>query len=198
MALLHDDALNTLFRDARSHNGWKDIPVTEDELRQAYDLAKFGPTSANCSPLRIVFLTTPEAIARLLPAMSEGNQDKTRTAPVVAIFAHDSKFYDRIPELFPHNPGAREWFTGSEQVAQTTAFRNGTLQAAYFMLAARSVGLDCAPMSGFDPAKVEAEFFPDGQNKVNFVCALGHGDHDKVFPRLPRLAFEDACRVERR
>src|SRR5690606_31792566 len=161
---------------------------------QIYDLMKMGPTSANCSPLRIVFLATPTAISRLLPAMTAGNQDKTRSAPVVAILAYDTEFYEKVPTLFPHNPGARDWFTGA--AAEPTAFRNSSLQAAYFILAARAIGLDCAPMSGFDANKVEAEFFPDGKHRVNMVCALGYGDPSKVMPRLPRLTFGRACGIE--
>nr|MBF0684242.1 malonic semialdehyde reductase [Pseudomonas sp.] len=194
MAEINDTALDLLFRNARSQNGWQNKPVSEQQLRELYDLMKMGPTSANCSPLRIVFLTTPAAISRLLPAMSEGNQEKTRSAPVVAILAYDTEFYEKLPQLFPHNPDARNWFTGA--AAETTAFRNSSLQAAYFMLAARAVGLDCGPMSGFDAVKVEAEFFEDGKHRVNFVCALGYGDPTKVMPRLPRLAFEEACRIE--
>ncbi len=196
MAELKDDALDILFRQARSQNGWQDKPVALAQLHQIYDLMKMGPTSANCSPLRIVFLTTPGAIARLLPAMSEGNQDKTRTAPVVAILAYDSEFYEKLPQLFPHNPDARNWFTSSAAHADTTAFRNSSLQAGYFMLAARAVGLDCGPMSGFNPTQIESEFFPEGKHKVNLVCALGYGDPAKVMSRLPRLDFEQACRIQ--
>lgn len=195
MAAIDTTAQDILFLNARSQNGWRDEPVEEATLRRLYDLMKMGPTSANCSPLRVVFLTTPAAIERLLPAMSPGNRDKTRAAPVVALLAYDRKFYDRIPELFPHNPGAREWFTGSTQAAETTAFRNGTLQAGYFIMAARAVGLDCGPMSGFDAEKVQQTFFADTDWQVNFICALGHGDDATVMPRLPRLAFEDACRI---
>jgi len=188
------EALDTIFRNARSQNGWQDKPVSTEQLHRIYDLMKMGPTSANCSPLRIVFLTTPQSIERLLPAMSAGNQEKTRTAPVVAILAYDTQFYENIPQLFPHNPDARNWFTGS--AAEPTAFRNSTLQAAYFMLAARALGLDCGPMSGFDAAQVEATFFADGRHRANFICAMGYGDPAKVMERLPRLSFEQACRIE--
>lgn len=194
MPEIDDTALDILFRNARSQNGWQDKPVSEHQLRRLYDLMKMGPTSANSSPLRIVFLTTPAAISRLLPAMSEGNQEKTRTAPVVAVLAYDTEFYDKLPQLFPHNPDARNWFTGA--AAEATAFRNSSLQAAYFILAARAIGLDCSPMSGFDATKVEAELFEDGKHRANIVCALGYGDPAKVMGRLPRLAFEDACRIE--
>jgi 3-hydroxypropanoate dehydrogenase len=193
MTALSDTALDQLFRTARSQNKWTDRPVTDDEIRALYDLVKFGPTSANCSPARFLFIRTADGKDRLKPALSKGNLDKTMTAPVVAVIGWDPKFYDRIPQLFPHNPGARDWFTGSEAVAHATAFRNGTLQGAYLILAARALGLDAAPMSGFDAAKVEAAFFPGGDVRVNFICGLGHGDPSGVFARLPRLAFEEAC-----
>ncbi|WP_044564236.1 malonic semialdehyde reductase [Azospirillum sp. B4] len=183
-----------LFRTARTQNGWIDKPVPEALLRELYDLFKFGPTSANCSPARIVFVTSAEGKERLKPALSGNNTEKTMTAPVTAIIGHDLAFYDQLPRLFPH-ADARSWFTSSEELARTTAFRNGTLQGAYLMLAARSLGLDCGPMSGFDNAKVDAEFFPGGTVKSNFLCNLGYGDPSKVFPRLPRLEFEEACSI---
>ncbi|MDZ5646801.1 malonic semialdehyde reductase [Nitrospirillum sp. BR 11828] len=183
-----------LFRTARTQNGWLDKPVPEALLRELYDLFKFGPTSANASPARVVFVTSPEAKQRLKPALSGNNTEKTMTAPVTAIIGHDLEFYEQLPRLFPH-ADARSWFTSSEELARTTAFRNGTLQGAYLMLAARSLGLDCGPMSGFDNAKVDAEFFPGGTVKSNFLCNLGYGDPSKVFPRLPRLAFEEACSI---
>ncbi|HTC95886.1 MAG TPA: malonic semialdehyde reductase [Terriglobales bacterium] len=197
-------ALDTLFRKARTHNAWLDKPVSDDLLRQLYDLMKWGPTSANSAPARILFLRTPEAKQRLKPALSPPNVEKTMKAPVTAIIAHDMKFYENLPRLFPHNPGAREWFANSPQLAEVTAFRNGTLQGAYFILAARSLGLDCGPMSGFDNAKVDGEFFPvsapdeaspSGPLKSNFLCNLGYGDPAKLFPRSPRLAFEEACKL---
>ena len=207
--LLNDQALDIIFRKARTHNGWLDKPVSDNLLRQLYDLMKWGPTSANCSPARILFLRTPAAKQRLKPALSQGNLEKTMQAPVTAIIAHDLKFYEQLPQLFPHNPGAREWFTGSPEFAQTTAFRNGTLQGAYFIIAARSLGLDCGPMSGFDNAKVDEEFFPEPVTepesadevppssvvKSNFLCNLGYGDQSKLFPRGPRLSFEEACQL---
>ncbi|MEC4592751.1 malonic semialdehyde reductase [Nitrospirillum amazonense] len=183
-----------LFRTARTQNGWIDKPVPEALLRELYDLFKFGPTSANCSPARIVFVTSAEGKERLKPALSGNNTEKTMKAPVTAIIGHDLAFYDQLPQLFPH-ADARSWFTSSEELARTTAFRNGTLQGAYLMLAARSLGLDCGPMSGFDNAKVDAEFFPDSTVKSNFLCNLGYGDPAKVFPRLPRLEFEEACSI---
>lgn len=204
-----EQALDTLFRKARTYNSWLDKPVSDDLLRQLYDLMKWGPTSANCSPARILFLRTPEAKQRLKPALSPTNVEKTMKAPVTAIIAYDLKFYERLPRLFPHNPGAREWFSNAPDLAETTAFRNGTLQGAYFILAARSLGLDCGPMSGFDNAKVDAEFFrapagkdgpaeeviPTGPLKSNFLCNLGYGDPAQLYPRSPRLAFDEACKL---
>lgn len=193
---LTPSALDALFLEARTHNGWLDKPVDETLLRRVWDLARMGPTSANCSPMRVVFVKSPEAKARLQPALMEGNRAKTMAAPVTAIFGNDSRFYDLLPKLFPHTD-ARAWFAGpgKETVATTTAFRNGTLQAAYFMLAARALGLDCGPMSGFDNAWVDREFFPDGRVKSNFICNLGYGDPAALFPRSPRLGFEEACSI---
>jgi nitroreductase len=195
MKRVDDAGLDILFRQARTHNGWDGRPVTDAELHEVYELMKWGPTSANCSPLRILFLRSPEAKARLLPAMSAGNQDKTRTAPVTAVLAYDVEFYENLPKLFPHAPEARNWFAGNEASIHATAFRNSSLQGAYFILAARAVGLDCGPMSGFDMAKVDAEFFPDGKHKVNFICNLGHGDAGKLFNRSPRLSFDEVCKI---
>jgi len=192
---LNDEALDTLFRKARTHNVWLDKPVSDDLLRQVYDLMKWGPTSANSSPARIAFLRTPEAKERLRPALSPTNVDKTMLAPVTAILAYDPKFYERLPQLFRHNPAAREWFANSPQLAEVTAFRNGTLQGGYFILAARALGLDCGPMSGFDNAKVDAEFFAGQAVKSNFLCNLGYGDASKVYPRNPRRDFEEACQL---
>lgn len=201
---LNDEALDIIFRHARTHNVWLDKPVPDELLGELYDLMRFGPTSANSSPARIVFLRTPAAKQRLAPALSSTNLDKTLKAPVTAIIAYDLKFYDLLPKLFPHNQAARGWFAGSEALAQTTAFRNGTLQGAYFIIAARSLGLDCGPMSGFDNAKVDKEFFappgvPEGaaetQWRSNFICSIGYGDASKLFPRNPRLDFEEACRL---
>jgi 3-hydroxypropanoate dehydrogenase len=193
---LSSQALDTLFLQARTHNDWLDKPVDDALLRQIWDLARMGPTSANCSPMRVVFVKSAEAKARLQPALMEGNRAKTLAAPVTAIFGNDSRFYDLLPKLFPHTD-ARAWFAGpgKEEVAATTAFRNGTLQAAYFMLAARALGLDCGPMSGFDNAMVDREFFPGGKIKSNFICNLGHGDPNRLFPRSPRLEFQEACSI---
>ncbi|MDB5846585.1 MAG: rutE [Rhodoferax sp.] len=187
-------ALATLFTEARSQNGWTDAPVSDDLLKQVYDLARMGPTSANCSPARFVFVRSAEGKQRLAPALSSGNLEKTLAAPVCVIVAWDTAFYDQLPTLFPH-ADARAWFTGSAEVAHETAFRNGTLQAAYLLLAARSLGLDAGPMSGFDKAKVDAAFFAGTTWTANFLINLGHGDPAKVFGRLPRLAFDEACQL---
>ena len=191
----NDEALDILFRKARTHVFWQDKPVSDDLLRQVYDLTKWGPTSANCSPARILFLRTSEAKERLRPALSPNNVDKTMKAPVTAILAYDLKFYENLPRLFPNNPAAREWFSGNAQLAEVTAFRNGSLQGGYFILAARALGLECGPMSGFDNAKVDAEFFAGSSVKSNFLCNLGYGDASKLFPRNPRLDFDEACKL---
>ena len=188
-----DAAVDILFRNARTQNGWLPTPVSDALLRALYDVMRWGPTSANCCPARVIFLRTAEARARLIPALSPGNVDKTKAAPVTAIIGYDTRFYELLPQLFPHRPDMAENYKNNATLAQTTAFRNGTLQGAYFMLAARAVGLDVGGMSGFDNAKVDAEFFPDGRVKSNFLCNVGHGDPSKVMPRLPRLAFEEAC-----
>jgi 3-hydroxypropanoate dehydrogenase len=188
------EALDILFRNARTHITWLDKPVSDDLLRQIYDLMKWGPTSANCLPARILFLRTREAKERLRPALSPNNVDKTMQAPVTAILAYDLSFYEHLPRLFPNNPAARGWFANSPQLAETTAFRNASLQGGYFILASRSLGLDCGPMSGFDNAKVDQEFFPPTV-KSNFLCNLGYGDPSKLFPRNPRLDFDEACQL---
>jgi 3-hydroxypropanoate dehydrogenase len=204
-----NDALDILLRKARTHNAWLDKPVHDDLLHKLYDLMKWGPTSANCCPARILFLRTPGAKERLRPALSPTNLEKTMKAPVTAIIAHDMNFYEKLPRLFPHNPAAREWFANSPDLAEVTAFRNGTLQGGYFILAARSLGLDCGPLSGFNNAKVDEEFFPVGKKNVeaeedvfptsrlksNFLCNLGYGDASKLFPRSPRLDFHEACKL---
>jgi 3-hydroxypropanoate dehydrogenase len=182
--LLNDAALDALFRKARTHNAWLDKPVSDDLLCRLYDLMKWGPTSAKCCPARILFLRTPEAKQRLAPALAPGNLEKTTKAPVTAIIAHDAKFYEQLPRLFPHNPGAREWFSNSPELAGITAFRNGTLQGGYFILAARSLGLDCGPMSGFDNAKVDEEFFPAGKVKTESDQEVPLPGHVPVQSRL--------------
>jgi 3-hydroxypropanoate dehydrogenase len=191
---ISEEALDQLFREARTHTAWLPKPVPVEILRKAYELARFGPTSANGSPARFVFLTTTEAKNRLIPALAPGNVEKTKAAPVTVIIAWDTEFYDLLPTLFPH-ADMRSYFVGNQALIDETAIRNGSLQGAYFMLAARAYGLDCGPMSGFDPAKVNAEFFPDGKWKANFLCNLGYGDGSKLFPRSPRLDFEQACKV---
>lgn len=187
-------AIEQLFETARSHNGWRDTPVPPETLRELHRLASIAPTAFNAQPMRLVFVTTGEGRARLLPALRPTNVDKTMSAPVVAIVAYDSRFYELIPRLY-HNPAAGEMFINNSQLAGSTAFRNGTLQGAYLIMAARALGLDCGPMSGFDNAKLDAEFFPDGRFKSNFLCAIGEGDPAKLFGRLPRLGFDDACVV---
>lgn len=193
--MLDDAGLDLLFRNARTQNGWLETAVTDEQLHAIYQIMRMGPTSANCCPARIVFLRTAEAKARLIPALSPGNVDKTKAAPVTAIIGYDTRFFELLPKLFPHRPEMADNFANNSQFAQTTAFRNGTLQGAYFMLAARAVGLDVGGMSGFDNAKVDAEFFPDGRIKSNFLCNVGHGDPSKILPRLPRLDFDEACRL---
>ncbi|MBI4459705.1 MAG: malonic semialdehyde reductase [Acidobacteria bacterium] len=202
MSHLEETALDLLFRKARTYRNWLDKPVSDAVLQELHELLKWGPTSANCCPARILFLRTPEAKQRLRPALDPGNVEKTMTAPVTAIIAYDLKFYDKMLKLAPHSPNAREYFSKSAEVAEVTAFRNGSLQGAYFILAARAVGLDCGPMSGFDNAKVDAEFFsdrfkyfPGGFVKSNFLCNLGYGDPSKLFPRAPRLEFNEACQL---
>jgi len=188
------DALDQLFRDARTHSKWLPKKVQVETLREAYELARMGPTSANSNPARFVFLQSEAAKARLLPALAPLNVEKTKTAPVTVIVAWDTEFYEKLPQLVPH-ADARAFFVGNRALIEETAFRNSSLQGGYFILAARAAGLDCGPMSGFDGAKVNAEFFPDGKWKVNFLCNLGYGDRSKLFPRNPRLEFEEACRV---
>lgn len=194
-APLNSAALDTLFRQARTHSVWTDKAVTEDTLRQVYDLACLGATSANCQPGRFVFIRTPEAKERLKPCLAPGNLDKTMTAPVTVLIGHDMAFYENLPRLFPHTD-ARAWFVGQDTLISDTAFRNGGLQGAYLMLAARALGLDCGPMSGFDADKAETVFFPQGGIKANFLCNLGYGKGgDALHARLPRLTFEEACQV---
>ena len=187
-------ALDTLFREAHTHNRWTDEPVSDETLQALYDLLKIGPTSANSSPGRFLFLKTREAKQRLAPALSAGNLDKTMQAPVTVIVAYDPHFYDHLPRLFPHTD-AKAWFTSSAELAEATAFRNGTLQGAYLIMAARALGLDCGPMSGFDNAVVDREFFTMRGWRSNFLINLGVGDPDGVRPRLPRLTFEEACQI---
>ena len=194
-SVLDDAALDLIFRDARTHNVWLPIPVADATLHALWNLTKFGPTTANSSPLRIVFARSAAAKQKLAACMNEGNKAKTLAAPVTAILAMDLEFYEKLPRLFPHNASARSWFAGKPQHIAETALRNSSLQGGYFILAARALGLDCGPMSGFDAAQVNAAFFAESAWKVNFVCSLGHGDDSKLFPRSPRLEFDEACRL---
>jgi 3-hydroxypropanoate dehydrogenase len=189
-----DAVLAQLFTEARTRNAWSDRPVSEDLLRKLYDLTKFGPTAVNATPARFVFVTSPEAKARLIPLMGEGNREKTLQAPVNVIIGHDIEFHETLPVLFPHAPGARDWFA-DEAGRRETAFRNSSLQGGYFLLAARALGLDVGPMSGFDPAGVKAEFFPDSTVEPNFIVNLGYGTDENLFPRSPRLGFEEAASI---
>lgn len=192
--VLDEASLSQLFLSARTHNVWQTTPVTDEVLVQIVDFMKLGPTSANCSPARLTFVRSPEAKARLKPFLSAGNRDKTMAAPVTAIIGYDLKFYDLLPRLFPHTD-AKSWFAGKPEDIQETAFRNGSLQGAYLMLAARALGLDCGPMSGFDQAGVTAEFFSGTDIKANFLCNLGYGDASTLKPRLPRLSFDELAKV---
>jgi nitroreductase len=192
--ILDDRSLDVLFRDARSHNTWQGHDVADVLIRAVYDLMKFGPTAANSCPARFVFVKSPEAKARLKPHLDQGNVNKVMTAPVTVIIGYDLKFYDQLPKLFPHTD-ARSWFAGNDAKIQEAAFRNSSLQGAYLMMAARSLGLDCGPMGGFNADGVNAEFFPDGDVKANFICAIGHGDPSGIFGRSPRLSFEEACEI---
>jgi len=204
---LSDEALDQIFRQARTHNGWLDKPVSDDTLRQLYELMKWGPTSANSSPARFLFLRSPEAKQKLLPALVPGNVQKTIKAPVTAIVGYDVRFYDKLAKLFPHNPKMASIFAEAPELAEATAKRNSSLQGAYLIIAARALGLDCGPMSGFDNAKVDHEFFGAGREehgcdqeffptthvRSNFLCNLGYGDPAKLLPRSPRLDFKEAC-----
>jgi 3-hydroxypropanoate dehydrogenase len=194
---LSDEALDMIFREAHTHVAWLPREVDDGLLRQVYDLAKIGPTSANTSPMRVVFVKTPAAKERLKPALMAGNVEKTMAAPVCAIVANDLRFYEHIPRLFPQNPKFAEAFTapGKEEFTRTHTFRNATLQGAYLIIAARALGLDTGPMSGFENAKVDAEFFPDGRCQSNFLINIGYGDSSKLNPRNARLDFDEACKI---
>jgi len=193
--MLSEAALDQLFREARTFNAWLRKDVSEDQLHQLYELAKFGPTSANASPMRVVFVKSKEAKAKLAPFLSEGNRAKTMEAPVTAIIATDHAFYEHLPTLFPH-ADARSWFVGNQPLIDATAFRNATLQGAYVLLSARALGLDCGPMSGFDQAGVDAAFFAGTTIKSNFLINIGYGDASRdLFPRSPRLSFDEACKI---
>lgn len=192
--ILDDRSFDILFREARTYNKWTGDEVSDVLIKAVYDLMKFGPTSANSCPARFVFVKSPEAKARLKPHLDGGNVKKTMAAPLTAIIAYDLKFYDHLPKLFPHDD-ARSWFAGKEEAIKQTAFRNGSLQGAYMMMAARGLGLDCGPMSGFNQAGVKAEFFSDNEYWPNFLCNIGYGDSSEMAPRNPRLGFDEACKI---
>jgi 3-hydroxypropanoate dehydrogenase len=191
---VNDEALDTIFRTARTQNKWLDKPVSPALLMAVYDLMRWGPTSANCCPARIVFLVSKEAKERLKPHLMAANVEKSMTAPALAIIGHDLDFPHLMPKLFPHNPDAANWF-GDPVLRERVAFRNGSLQGAYFIIAARALGLDCGPMSGFDNAGVDREFFAGTNIQSNFLCGIGYGDPSGVFARGPRLAFDEACKI---
>lgn len=191
---LNDQGMDLIFRNARTYNGWKDQDVSDVLLESLYELMKFGPTSANCSPLRVKFLKSEEQKEKLKPFLMEGNVEKTMSAPVVAILARDMEFYEHLPKLFPHTD-ARSWFAGNDGAIRETAVRNTTLQGGYFIIAARAVGLDCGPMSGFDQQAVKDAFFPDDNVEIDFLCNLGHGDPDSIFERSPRFSFGEVCEI---
>jgi 3-hydroxypropanoate dehydrogenase len=192
---LSETALDQLFRTARTHNAWQDRRVEEATLRALVDLTKMGPTSANCQPARLVFVKSDDAKARLRPHLSAANAEKTMRAPITVIIGHDMKFYDELPRLFPHNQTARSWFAGNDAAIAATALRNSSLQGGYLILAARALGLDCGPMSGFDAAGVDAAFFAGTSIKTNFLCNLGYGDPSALMPRSPRLSFDEMAKI---
>lgn len=192
--MLDKDTLNTLFIKARSHNGWLKQDVSDTQIKQIYELMKFGPTAANSCPARIIFVRSDEAKAKLSPHLSDTNVEKAMTAPAVAIVGYDTEFYKQLDYLFPHTD-AKSWYAGKPDKITAVGSMNATLQGAYFMLAARAVGLDCGPMGGFNAETLDAEFFPDGKIKSIFICGIGHGDATKIFPRSPRLSFDETCKI---
>jgi len=191
---LEQSALSQLFIDARTHNSWQDKPVTDEQIKDLYELLKFAPTSVNCNPARFLFIKSPQAKERLLACVTPGNLEKTRAAPVTAIIGMDLDFYEQLPKLFPH-VDAKSWFVGKDAYIESTAFRNSALQGAYLTMAVRALGLDCGAMSGFDADKVNAEFFPDGRVKVNFLLNIGYGNSASLMPRQPRPSFAEVCRI---
>jgi|TARA_R100000501_G_scaffold17834_1_gene34207 nitroreductase len=193
--LLSDRDLDLIFREARTYNAWSDKPVSKVELHAIYELMRMGPTSANSSPARLVFCQSEESREKLAQCASEGNQEKIRSAPVTVIIGEDMEFYEKLPQLFPH-ADAKSWFTGSPELIEETAFRNSSLQGAYLIIAARALGLDCGPMSGFDKDKVKQAFFEGTTIRPNFLCSLGHGTTENLFPRSPRLSFNEACEIQ--
>jgi nitroreductase len=190
---LQHDLMDRVFLHARTHSAWLERPVPEALLRKLFTMTVMGPTSANCLPLRIAFVSSADGKKALVPLMAAGNREKTRSAPVTAILAYDLAFYEQLPTLYPHEPEAASWFTSSPAATRDTALRNSSLQAGYFIMAARSLGLDCGPMGGFDALAIARAFFPDRPYEVNLLCNLGYGDHAFLHPRLPRLSFDDAC-----
>lgn len=195
MSELDNKSLDILFLEARTHNGWLPRPVPDELLKEVYDLAKMGATTANSSPMRVVFVKSKEAKEKLKPVLDAGNVEKTMAAPVTAIIGMDMEFYEKLPFLFPHTD-ARSWFAGKKEKIEVAAFRNSSLQGAYLMLAARALGLDCGPMSGFDNKKLDEVFFPGTSIRSNFICSLGYGDVARLHPRNPRLSFDEACKIE--
>ena len=193
--MIKNNESKDIFVNARTHNDWLNKDIPDQLLHELYDLMKWGPTSANCSPARIIFIKSKQSKKRLSNFLIESNLEKTMAAPVNAIIAYDKEFYEFIPKLFPHNPEAKEWFSWSEEFAETTAFRNSSLQGAYFIISARMLGLDCGPMSGFDNDGVDKEFFSDSTHKSNFICNIGYGDSDKLFDRSPRFDFDEVCKI---
>jgi 3-hydroxypropanoate dehydrogenase len=191
---LNDAGWDLLFRNARTYNGWQDRPIPTETLKQLYDLLKWGPTSFNCQPARFVFVVSKEAKERLKPHLIPSNAEKTMKASACVIIAYDTKFYEHLPKNFPAYD-AKALFEGNAELADATAKRNGSLQSGYLIMAARSVGLDCGPMSGFNPAGVDAEFFPDGRYKSNFLCSLGYGTEENLYPRGPRFEFDESCQI---
>ncbi|MEO1015410.1 MAG: malonic semialdehyde reductase [Pseudomonadota bacterium] len=192
--IVDDRSLDIIFREARTRNGWEDRPVSETLMQAVYDLMKWGPTSANCSPARFVFVVSSEAKEKLKPHLLGSNVDKTMAAPACVIIANDMAFYEKLPELFPHTD-AKAWFAGNDALIEETAMRNGSLQGAYFMIAARALGLDCGPMSGFDKEGVDKTFFAGTTYRSNFLCNIGYGTDKELFPRSPRLSFDEACKI---
>lgn len=192
--MLDKNTLDTLFYNARSHNGWLNQDISEHQIHQIYDLMKFAPTAANTCPARIIFVRSDEAKAKLSPHLDEANIEKAMSAPAVAIIAYDTEFYEKLDYLFPHTD-AKSWYAGKPDKITAVGSMNATLQGAYFMLAVRSVGLDCGPMGGFNADTLDAEFFPDGKTKSIFICGIGYGDVSKIFPRSPRLDFDEACKI---
>lgn len=190
-----DPVMDQVFLHGRTHSAWREKPVSDDLLRKLFMMTVMGPTSANCLPLRVAFVSSPDGKEALVPLMAAGNREKTRTAPVTAILAYDLAFYEKLDRLYAHEPNAASWFTGSPAATRDAALRNGSLQAGYFIMAARALGLDCGPMGGFDAPAVAKAFFPGRAYEVNLLCNLGYGDHSVLHPRLPRLSFEEACVV---